>query len=93
MSTIAWVIPVKRWIPRCSGRSVRVSESQVSCSSPPPTSTAPTSVISHRSPLRPLVSVSTARNSDEASGWSSSEGTGARWKRAARTDREGACAS
>ena len=40
-STIAWVIPVKRWMPRDSGRSGRTSESNVSCSSPPPTSTAP----------------------------------------------------
>ena len=64
-------MPVKRWIPRDSGRSVRTSESNVSCSSPPPTSTAPTSVSSQRSPARPLVSVSTARNSAGASGWSS----------------------
>ena len=43
-------MPVKRWIPRCNGALVRHSELQRSCSSPPPTSTAPTSVISHASP-------------------------------------------
>ena len=71
-STIAWVMPVKRSIPRESGRSGRTSESKVSCSSPPPTSTAPTSVSSHRSPPRPLVSVSSATNSAPATGCSSS---------------------
>ena len=70
-STIAWVIPVKRWIPRASGRSGRTSESKVSWSSPPPTSTAPTSVSSHSSPPRPLVSVSSATNSAPATGCSS----------------------
>ena len=39
-STIPCVIPVKRWIPRESGRSTCTSESKVSCSSPPPTRTA-----------------------------------------------------
>ena len=67
-STIACVIPVKRWIPRCNGALVRHSELQRSCSSPPPTSTAPTSVISQASPARPLVSVSTTRNSAVATG-------------------------
>ncbi len=67
-STIACVIPVKRWIPRCSGALVRHSELQRSCSSPPPTSTAPTSVISQASPARPLVSVSTTRNSAVVTG-------------------------
>ena len=67
-STIAWVIPVKRWIPRRSGALVRTSELQRSCSSPPPTSTAPTSVSSQPSPPRPLVSVSTTMNSAVAIG-------------------------
>ena len=67
-STIAWVIPVSRWIPRRSGALVRHSELQRSCSSPPPTSTAPTSVSSQASPARPLVSVSTTRNSAVAIG-------------------------
>ena len=84
-STIACVMPVKRWIPRESGRSVRTSESNVSCSSPPPTSTAPTSVSSQRSEASPLVSVSTATNSAPATGWSS-KSTNDRCNRAARTD-------
>ena len=46
-------------MPRDSGRSVRTSDSKRSCSSPPPTSTAPTSVSSQSSPGRPFVSVST----------------------------------
>ena len=71
-STIPWVMPVKRSMPRDSGRSGRTSESKVSCSSPPPTSTAPTSVSSHSSPPRPLVSVSSATNSAPATGCSSS---------------------
>ena len=49
-STIACVIPVKRWMPRDSGARTPTSVSQRSCSSPPPTSTAPTSVSSHASP-------------------------------------------
>src|ERR1035441_1680392 len=61
-------MPVNRWIPRRSGALGRTSELQRSCSSPPPTSTAPTSVISHASPPRPLVSVSTATNSIVARG-------------------------
>lgn len=65
---MAWVIPVKRWIPRRSGALVRHNELQRSCSSPPPTSTAPTSVISHASPPSPFVSVSTTRNSAVAKG-------------------------
>jgi hypothetical protein len=84
-STMAWVMPVKRWMPRESGRSVRTSESNVSCSSPPPTSTAPTSVSSQRSAASPFVSVSTARNSAPATGWSS-KSTNDRCKRAHRTD-------
>ena len=71
-STIAWVIPVKRWIPRRSGALVRTSELQRSCSSPPPTSTAPISVTSQLSPLSPLVSVSTTMNSAVAIGACSS---------------------
>ena len=70
-STIAWVMPVKRWIPRRSGALVRTSDDQRSWSSPPPTSTAPTSVISQASPARPFVSVSTTRNSAVAIGCSS----------------------
>ena len=62
-------MPVKRWIPRPSGIETPTSELQRSCSSPPPTSTAPTSVSSQRSRASPFVSVSTARNSAEASGW------------------------
>ena len=68
-SSIACVMPVKRWIPRPSGIDTPTSELQRSCSSPPPTSTAPTSVSSQRSRASPFVSVSTARNSAEASGW------------------------
>ena len=34
-------MPVKRWIPRPSGLATPTSESHSSCSSPPPTSTAP----------------------------------------------------
>ena len=75
-STIAWVIPVKRWMPRPSGSETPTSELQRSCSSPPPTSTAPTSVSSQRSRGCPFVSVSTARNSAPASGESSSEASG-----------------
>ena len=67
-SSIACVIPVKRWIPRPSGIETPTSELQRSCSSPPPTSTAPTSVSSQRSRASPFVSVSTARNSADASG-------------------------
>ena len=89
-STIPCVIPVKRWMPRVRGRSTPTSESNVSWSSPPPTSTAPTSVSSHRSPPSPLVSVSTATNSAPASGWSS-RFTGPRWNPPDRTDRERAC--
>ena len=70
-ATISCVIPVNRWMPRPSGRLQRTSEDQRSCSSPPPTSTAPTSVISQASPPRPLVSVSTTRNSALAIGCSS----------------------
>src|SRR5918992_3046687 len=84
-STIACVMPVKRWIPRDSGRSVRTTESNVSCSSPPPTRTAPTSVSSQRSPARPFVSVSTARNSAPATGWSS-RSTNDRCNSPGRTD-------
>ena len=62
-STIAWVMPVSRWTPRRSGALVRHSELQRSCSSPPPTSTAPTSVSSQSAPPRPLVSVSITMNS------------------------------
>src|SRR3954447_19307288 len=60
---MACVIPVKRWIPRCSGMCGRTSDDQLSCSSPPPTSTAPTSVSSQSPPARPFVSTSTARYS------------------------------
>ena len=91
-STIPWVMPVKRWMPRDSGRSVRTSESNVSCSSPPPTSTAPTSVISQRSPPSPLVSVSTATNSAGASGCASRD-TNDRCNSSGRTDRNAACAA
>ena len=62
-STIACEIWVKRWIPRPSGALTASSVSQRSCSSPPPTSTAPISVTSQSSPDRPLVSVSTTRYS------------------------------
>jgi hypothetical protein len=68
---IAWVIPVKRWMPADSGEETPTSDDQRSCSSPPPTSTAPTSVSSQRSRARPFVSVSTATNSAVASGWES----------------------
>ena len=74
-STIACEMPVKRWIPRPSGFATPTSESHSSCSSPPPTSTAPTSVSSQRSPARPLVSVSRAMNSADASGRSSMDRT------------------
>ena len=84
-STIPWLMPVKRWIPRESGRSTWTSESKVSCSSPPPTRTAPTSVISQRSPPYPLVSVSSATNSAGARGWSSLN-TNGRSKLARRTE-------
>src|SRR3954451_6647571 len=57
-------------MPRERGRSTVTSDSQVSCTSPPPTSAVPTSVSSQRSPPRPLVSVSRARNSALASGCS-----------------------
>gem|GEM_PF-4771402 len=50
-------------------REAATSVSQRSCSSPPPTSTAPTSVSSQAAPDSPLVSVSTTRNSAVASGW------------------------
>src|SRR3954466_10208284 len=50
-------------MPRDSGCSTRTSDSKLSCSSPPPTSTAPTSVSSQSSPARPFVSTSMARNS------------------------------
>jgi hypothetical protein len=40
-STMVCEIPVKRWMPRDSGRVMPTSELQRSCSSPPPTSTAP----------------------------------------------------
>ena len=79
-STIACEIPVKRWMPRESGAETPTSEDQRSCSSPPPTSTAPTSVSSQRSRARPFVSVSTARNSAVASGACS------RFSEASRTD-------
>ena len=69
-STIACVIPVNRWMPADSGAETPTSESQRSCSSPPPTSTAPTSVSSQRSRANPFVSVSTARNSVVAIGCS-----------------------
>jgi hypothetical protein len=72
-STIACEIPVKRWMPRDSGAATPTSELHSSCSSPPPTSTAPTSVSSQRSPGSPFVSVSTARNSAEARGSSSTD--------------------
>ncbi len=72
LASISWVIPVKRWMPRPSGRLQRTSDENRSCSSPPPTSTAPTSVSSHASPPRPLVSVSTTRNSAVAVACSSS---------------------
>ena len=62
------VIPVNRWMPFESGRRVATSVSQRSCSSPPPTRTAPTSVSSHASPASPFVSVSTTRNSAVRSG-------------------------
>src|SRR4051812_4927725 len=65
---IACVIPVKRWIPRCRGIWGRTSDDQLSCSSPPPTSTTPTSVSSQAAPERPLVSTSTARYSASAVG-------------------------
>ena len=74
-STIACEMPVKRWMPRPSGLATPTSESHSSCSSPPPTSTAPTSVSSQRSPARPLVSVSRAMNSAEARGRSSMDRT------------------
>ena len=61
-------MPVKRWIPRESGARTVSSVSQRSCSSPPPTSTAPTSVSSQASPASPFVSVSTTRNSVVATG-------------------------
>src|SRR4051812_33784785 len=65
-------MPVKRWMPRDSGARTGTSVSHRSCSSPPPTSTAPISVSSQRSPPRPLVSVSTTRNSAVARGaWDS----------------------
>ena len=92
-STIACVIPVKRSIPRDSGRSTDTSDSHSSWHSPPPTTTAPTSVSSQRSLARPLVSVSTARYSAPATGWSSSfeakhpmqllgpDGSGREWRR------------
>ena len=51
------------------------SELHSSCSSPPPTSTAPTSVSSQRSPARPLVSVSRATNSADARGCSGMDRT------------------
>ena len=73
MSTIACEMPVKRWMPRPSGTVTPTSDCHSSCSSPPPTSTAPTSVSSQRSPGSPFVSVSTARNSVEARGSSSTD--------------------
>lgn len=59
---------MNRSMPRDRGARVDTSDSQRSCSSPPPTRTAPASVSSQAAPLRPLVSVSTARNSAVASG-------------------------
>src|ERR1700729_1498927 len=50
-------------MPRPSGRLQRTNDDHRSCSSPPPTNTAPTSVSSQASPPSPLVSVSTTRNS------------------------------
>ena len=70
-STMACEMPVKRWIPGPSGARTATSDSKRSCSSPPPTSTAPTSVSSQSSPAQPLVSTSTARNSAVRSGDSS----------------------
>jgi hypothetical protein len=61
-------MPVNRWIPADSGDETPTSDDQRSCSSPPPTRTAPTSVSSQRSRASPFVSVSTARNSAVASG-------------------------
>src|SRR3954447_23717825 len=75
-STIAWEIPVKRWMPRPNGSETPTSELQRSCSSPPPTSTAPTSVSSQRSFGCPFVSVSTATNSASASGESRRSASG-----------------
>src|SRR3954447_17072677 len=58
-------------MPRPSGLATPTTEENSSCSSPPPTSTAATSVSSQRSPARPLVSVSSARNSAVANACSS----------------------
>ena len=92
-STIACVIPVKRWMPRPSGSETPTSELQRSCSSPPPTSTAPTSVSSQRSFGCPFVSVSTARNSAPASRLSrrAASGIGPRVIRLEPDGMNGAC--
>ena len=47
-------MPVKRWMPRESGCATPTSELQRSCSSPPPTSTAPTSVSSQQVLAEPV---------------------------------------